>query len=592
MSNEQLEELPVEGDSSNQPICTFSNVTDPRMLCKSQLDFSIIKGGMNLTNYSEKASSASPSGLNFNVNIPTMSTIVDRVIYLRSTLSFSVTGAPGDTKRILKDGGPTLAPFPFQSMCSTIQMTVNNQSFSWNAKDTIGMITRMMDDDVLEKYGTLCPTQLDKYQSYNSIADDDIVNNPFAFYNTYNGGNPSRRSFLNYKVAPTDTTDPEAVGASGASTSTFSIDIIEPLIISPLLLQSYESGNTQGLYGINNLKFQFNIDSGKNRAIRFQNVPSGKEFVVSLSSVSVDTYLDFTFITPPASVSKNLVSRNIVPYMDLNLQKSNCGTLAGTAGVAVANTITTQSFQLSVIPDKVMVCVRMKPELQTSGDADSALPITGVQINFANRNGILSGTQPHQLCQMSIESGVNTNWLEFSGTSQLVGTSYGGSVPVNTCGSFLCLEFAKHINLTEDYYSAGSLGQFQFYMTLNVLNNTGQNLVNNYEVALLFMNSGFLINELGSSSVVVGVLTKDQVLTTSNEPPVNWDSNRRMIGGAWYSGLKSAWRKAKKYVKPVAKVAKVATGLIPHPYAQMTSKALGAMGAGYSAGASLRDRLM
>jgi hypothetical protein len=128
-------------------------------------------------------------------------------------------------------------------------------------------------------------------------------------------------------------------------------------------------------------------------------------------------------------------------------------------------------------------------------------------------------------------------------------------------------------------------------MQVEVLNNTG-NTASDYEVALLFMNSGFLINELGSSSVVVGVLTKDQVLTTSNEPPVNWDSNHRLVGGAWYSGLKSGWRKIKKYVKPVAKVAKVATGLVPHPYAQIASKALGAMGAGYSAGASLRDRLM
>jgi hypothetical protein len=579
MSNEQLEELPVEGDSSNQPITTFVNVTDPRMMCKSQLSYSVMKGGMNLTNYTEKASSASKAGVNFNVNIPTMSTIVDRVIYIRSTLTFSVSGDAGTSKTILKSGVPTLAPFPFQSMCNTIQMTVNNQSFSWNAKDTIGMISRMLDNDVIEKYGTLCPTQLDKYQKYTDIPATSTINNPFAFYDSYNVcGNASRRAFLNYNGAPTD----------GQTGSSFSIDVVEPLIISPLLLQSYENGNSQGMYGINNLKFQFNFDASANRSIRFKNLDDNDDpYVVSLSAISVDTSLDFTFLTPPASVSKNLVSRNIVPYMDLNLQRTNCPDLVD----GVKKTITTQSFQLSVIPDKVMVCVRKKPESATANDADFALPITGVQINFANRNGILSGTQPHQLCQMSIESGVNTNWLEFSGVSQLAGTTAGTQVDVNTCGSFLCLEFAKHINLTEDYFSAGSLGQFQFYMQVEVLNNTGDT-ASDYEVALLFMNSGFLINELGSSSVVVGVLTKDQVLTTSNEPPVNWDSNHRLVGGAWYSGLKSGWRKIKKYVKPVAKVAKVATGLVPHPYAQIASKALGAMGAGYSAGASLRDRLM
>jgi hypothetical protein len=577
MSNEQLEELPVPDDSQNKPICTFSNMTDPRMLCKNQLDYSVYKGATNVTAYSEKASSASASGLNFNVNVPTMSTIVDRVIYLRAGLNFKVTGgALSGGKKILEDGQPTLAPFPFQSMCSSIQMTVNNQSFSWSPNETMGMITRMLDDDVLRKYGSLCPTQLDKYQKYIDIDDADVVNNPFAFYNTYNGENPSRRAFLNYTAA-----------VDGTTAATFSVNIVEPIVISPLLLQSCEGQNSQGMYGINNLKFLFQLKNGPVRGVRFKTTDGATPsvpWVVTLDSIDNEAYLDFQFLSPPASVSKNLSPRNLVPYMDLNLQKTLYGSSIAIGGDA---TITTQSFQLSVIPDKVFICVRKRPDSCTSNDADFALPIKNVQINFANRNGILSGVQPHQLCQMSIESGVNTNWLEFRGKASKTATS-----DVATCGSYLCLEFAKHLNITEDYYSAGSLGQFQFYMNLTVNNHTGA-LINadTYEVALLFMNSGFLVNELGSSSVVVGVLTKDQVLTTSNEPPVNWDNNR-MIGGAWYSGLKSAWRKTKKYIKPIARATKIATGLIPHPYAQMTSKALGAMGAGYSAGSSLRDRLM
>ncbi len=583
MSNEQLEELPVPDDSQNKPICTFSNMTDPRLLCKNQLDFQVVKGGMNITNYSERASSASVSGLNFNVNVPTMSTIVDRVIYLRTVLSFSVTGDAGSSKTILANGVPTLAPFPFQSSCSSVQMTSNNQSFSWNANDTIDMITRMLDEDVLEKYSTVCPTQLDKFQKYTDIAANSEVNNPFALYNSYNKYNKSRRSYLRFVGTVVDT----------QTAASFDVEVIEPLIISPLIIQSCESGNTQGMYGINNLKFMFQVKNGASRAIRFKNLDSASDpYEVELTGISQDSYLDFTFLTPSASVSKNLTPRNLVPYLDINLQKSICGTTLTWDTNLKSVPITTQSFQLSMIPDKVLVAVRKRRDLCTSNDPDFALPIESVQINFANRNGILSGTKAHQLCQMSVESGVNTNWLEFSGISNITGGT-GGSQPLYTSGSYLCLEFGKHINLNEDYYAPSSLGQFQFYMNLNVINNTGGDInPNTYEVALLFMNSGFLVNELGSSSVVVGVLTKDQVLTTSNEPPVNWEHNGRMIGGSWWSSLRSGWRKAKKYVRPVARAAKVATGLIPHPYAQVASKALGAMGAGYSAGSSLRDRLM
>jgi hypothetical protein len=134
-------------------------------------------------------------------------------------------------------------------------------------------------------------------------------------------------------------------------------------------------------------------------------------------------------------------------------------------------------------------------------------------------------------------------------------------------------------------------------VSANVTNNTGSNIAaSTYEIVLMFMNSGMLINELGSSSLAIGLLTKDVVLETSNQPPVNVAEYNRLYGAGWWSSVKSAFRKAKKFVKPIARVAKVATSLVPHPYAQGASKVLEAMGAGKSgggySGGSLRDRLM
>jgi hypothetical protein len=101
-------------------------------------------------------------------------------------------------------------------------------------------------------------------------------------------------------------------------------------------------------------------------------------------------------------------------------------------------------------------------------------------------------------------------------------------------------------------------------------------------LVLIFINSGLLVNEMGSTSIYTGLLTKQQVLDAANKPTVNKSAYNRLYGSGWWSSVKSAFRKAKKYVKPVASVVKHVAGVIPHPGAQALSKGLGALGAGYS----------
>jgi hypothetical protein len=59
-----------------------------------------------------------------------------------------------------------------------------------------------------------------------------------------------------------------------------------------------------------------------------------------------------------------------------------------------------------------------------------------------------------------------------------------------------------------------------------------------------------------------------------------------LYGSGWWSSVKSAFRKAKKYIKPVATAVKHVAGVIPHPGAQALSKGLSALGAGVGSGYS------
>jgi hypothetical protein len=575
--SEQAEEVPVPQDSRNRPVASYVNALDGRIAgCTDTLNFAVEKSGMNVTHYSEKASSATTSGCNFTVVVPTMSTIVDRVVYLRTKLTFTVSGTPPSGTTNILDGGYTVAPFPFHHLCTSIQATINNQSFSFDCIQALPMVMRLLDKDILDEYCTVCPTVQDFYGQYSSVPTGSI-SDPFA----------DAINFLSLRQVPRKAYITSVVNSdNGASppvrTATVVVEVVEPLLLSPFLLNNL-GPNSAGIYGINTLKFLFQFKTEGNRVLRFKNAP----YLIKLTTID-DAYLDFTLLTPHPSQAKSLVSRNIVPYMDINVQKTQCNKIIRNNDVS---TVLSNNFQLSMIPDKVMICFRKVIDNQTTNDADACLPINAVRINFANRNGLLAGCQAHQLYEMSRNAGAHISWPEFKGSTLAGGNS------VVTAGSFLTLDFAKHISISEDYFAPGSLGQFSFYISLDVYNNTGADIAaGSYELALMFMNSGMLINELGSSSLAIGLLTKDVVLETANQVPVNIAEYNRMYGSGWWSSVKSAFRKAKKYVKPIAKVAKVATGLIPHPYAQGASQVLGALGAGRTgggySGGSLRDRLM
>jgi hypothetical protein len=82
----------------------------------------------------------------------------------------------------------------------------------------------------------------------------------------------------------------------------------------------------------------------------------------------------------------------------------------------------------------------------------------------------------------------------------------------------------------------------------------------------------------------IGLLTKENVLQAAEKEPINKGSYERMVGGNWFSSLKSGISKAWKYAKPIAKVARLGMEMSGNPKAQRGAKVLGALGAGYSAG--------
>ena len=148
---------------------------------------------------------------------------------------------------------------------------------------------------------------------------------------------------------------------------------------------------------------------------------------------------------------------------------------------------------------------------------------------------------------------------------------------VPTTGTILVLNFAEVIQLTEEFYAPGSLGSFNLQLQVTVENNQNYNWAGNeYELVIMVMNSGVCVNERGTSSTFIGLLTKQDVLDALQQQPYNSNEVRRMVGGGFLDSIRSGlgWIKSKlPMVRGVFEH-------VPHQYAQTGANVLKALGYG------------
>jgi hypothetical protein len=141
------------------------------------------------------------------------------------------------------------------------------------------------------------------------------------------------------------------------------------------------------------------------------------------------------------------------------------------------------------------------------------------------------------------------------------------------------LNFAEVIQLTEEYYAPGSLGTFNLQVRLEVQNNHYTNWstqTSQHELVIIPMNSGVFVNERGTSSTFLSLLTKQDVLDALQQQPYSNYEIRRMVGGGFLDSMKSAlgWIKGKlPMVRGVLEN-------VQNPYAQAGATVLKTLGYG------------
>lgn len=446
--------------------------------------YAVVAGAQNITPAKYDAISKSTSSITFNIQTPSESTLLGRRIMLRNVMEITINATfnattPDGTLAVNYGFTESLAPFPFQTALNTCQLTINNNTISQNEKDVLFQLLRFNDRRDLARYNNTCPTMYDSWYAYQDSIGAN--NTPLGAWNdvAHDQDFQPRASFRLISISG----NTPFVTGSGIFPREIKIkfETIEPFMLSPLIWCDPKSNN-QGFYGIQVLNCVFNLASDTSRILRSaqsafltSTYPATTpnlafaDLKCSLTEISESQMFIQYYTRQPSDL---VSARNCVPFAEYPRYLSPIGTALpaaaknATTGIITPtklNSINSQSISLNSIPDKLIICVRKAVGKQTLYDSDHFFPISKIVVNFNNKAGLLSSATQWDLWRMSVESGSNQTWAEYSGHAAVggaLGKYPNGYNEVPLCGSVLCLEMGNHIEL-DDVFSAGSIGQFQ-----------------------------------------------------------------------------------------------------------------------------------
>ena len=230
----------------------IANLTD-------KITYAVNKGGQQITSASFEATSQSNSSHTYNIIVPSLETILDRRIIWQSTVTLKISATVQANRQAINYGNrDCLAPFPLHQLCSTMSATINNNTVSVNMNDVLNPILRMLDPKDLAKHSNTTPVAYDTYMNYSEMKGQS--NNSFRGYEVINGVDVlhPRGSFaLDAVASDAGFTTPLGFTA-GAQVAYVKFTVSEPLLLSPFLFGKTQSNNS-GMYGIQNMSFNFNI---------------------------------------------------------------------------------------------------------------------------------------------------------------------------------------------------------------------------------------------------------------------------------------------------------------------------------------------
>lgn len=552
-------------------------VRDPRLNTMTKREYAILRGAQQINYKRYVSTSVSNSSIQFSCPPSSAAVIVDRKVMFTLPIKLTFSGDAGVGNVLLNPNKDAPRAFPISSSIDTLTASINNTSVSINMADLIQPLMHYNVGSNLKNHEfSTTPSLQDQTQDYSDLYG--CVRNPLASWGDCNKGAQQNRGGFSFHIV----------------SNTQTAAVVEMLVTEPIFLSPFfwGQGNHCGFANVTTMDFNINFLAGAAyRMWCHDAVSSGYDVQIQASFQNFTYLIDaqpsllFQYLTPPET---QVIPRDVpitYPYFNIDRYPTD---INATIGPGVYRTTTCNNIQLSSIPRRIFIFARQNNQnlYSSSKYTDSFLAIENINIQFNNYSGLLASATKEQLYDICVSSGCDMSWEEWSGKRLYKTNDF--TQQYGTVGSVMCLEPGLHLGLN-DLEAPGLLGQYNFQVTVTMLN-TGNNAIVNPTLYVVVVSEGtFTIEKIASATQNIGVISKMEVLNSKSSPTVTIQEIQDIEGGNWLSGLSkfgSEVGKLAKETKAISRAAKaVAPALGPYgPAAQALGSVADVLGYGEGEG--------
>lgn len=491
----------------------------------------VAQGAKSNTYQRFQAQNLNTSSITVTHNPPSRETVINRKAYVHAKFKLTITGTAGSGGLMVQPGLDAPKAWPIARACNSVSISLNNDVYPNVINQYWLPMTRYHDPKklVAGRYSET-PSYLDQYQEFND------------FNITQSVGGAAKNSLGSYGANSEDLRGGFSgftIESDAANVAVVHIDSTEPILNSPFVIDDNEE--LDGFVGIQNMQSVWSFSELSSALWSHNNVAAGHSTIASIA-VEIESFeILLNFQSLPMDVPLNNTPIydffEIVPY----------STPAVSLASGASTTITMNSVQLKTIPRRMYIFAAENSNdmLFSNGGCnktDTYAAITGINITFNNKTGILSNMSQQNLYQLCVENGCNLSWNQFS--------KYTGSV--------VALDFSKDLSL-DDNLASGIIGNFQLGMNVSITNPKSYCVAPsasrtvNYVLWVVVVNEGVAQIMNGSMSHQVGVFNRQDVLTAPIDHKITFKKAQHVYGGDIYKAISGIYKKVMPIVDKICR---------------------------------------
>lgn len=435
----------------------------------------------------------------------------------------------------IKGVNSALRAFPLQSICENINLSLNNNQTSWEARNTISGFQRIIDKKLLMA-NNLCPVRPDdQFTNYPDSAN--VYDQPL------NIGAKSHQGYSRNSITAFSYNKTEKV-------ATYKFNISEPLII-PGINTLWD--NEQYLANVNNLSLVLNY--GK---LQTDFVSSASVWNAAGVQLAYNSTMSISISNPQLMVLYQVVDPNLVsippsvvyPYTSIFYSpKSQANVDLKGGSTTTTITMSSDTLRFSSLPKRILIWARKTMTTRTFSDADACLALVPnrgcLQVQLGGKSGLMSQCTRDQIWALGVDAGSNQTRESFA----------------SGAGSFIIIDPTSQfgVNVSSGDLVVGEQGSINFFVEAQFqLNNVVANLqgtranslladAQQFELVVVAVYDGQMIATPSSFTYNTGVLSATEVKQlVDGGNTVSSEAVKREINGAGLYTPKNLFHKGGK----------------------------------------------